>query len=198
MDDFKKSEVGTFDEELQALIDYGHDCCARIDDQIHEWSERIKKAHDAEVGGYQIALGWKQEQDQLATTYDVLGNERHKAVCELKRLRFIDEGTDFSGVVPPKIRIGDVCNLIGAFSKLQDDWPSTLATARDKLIYLLGGDANGMDAAGRGVCDCGSADVPAAERVDDSGDRADNQGQVLTSITQELRELGVEVDDGVS
>lgn len=188
MDDFKKSEVGTFEEELQALIDYGHECCARIDDKIHEQCLRIKKAHGVEVGGYATALGWKQEQDQLATTYDVLGNERHKAVCELQRLRFIDESTDFSGMVPPKIRIGDVCNLIGAFSKLQDDWPSTLATARDTLIYLLGGDANGMGTAGRGVCDCASADVPTAGRVDGSGDRADNQGQVLTPITQELRD----------
>lgn len=88
MDDFKKSVVGTFEEELQALIDYGHDCCARIDDKIHECCERIKKAHDTEVGGYAIALGWKQEQDQLATTYDVLGNERHKAVCELRKSDF--------------------------------------------------------------------------------------------------------------
>lgn len=187
MDDFKNAGLGTFEEELQALVDYGHDCCARIDDKIHECCERIKKAHDVEVGGYAIALGWKEQQDEWATTYDVLGNERHKAVCELKRLRFIDEGTDFSGAVPPKIRIGDVCNLIGAFSKLQDDWPSTLATARDTLIYLLGGDNDGMDAAGRGVCDCASADVPAAGRPDDSGDRTDNQWQVLAPVTQELR-----------
>lgn len=189
MDDFKKSEVVTFDDELQALIDYGHDCCARIDDQIHECCERIRKAHDVEVGVYEIALGWKQEQEQLATTYDVLGNERHKAVCELKRLRFSYEGTDFSDVLPPEIRVGDVCNLIGAFSKLQDDWPSTLATARDTLIYLLGGDANGMDTAGCGVCGCAGADVSAAGRVGDSSNRADNQGQVLTPITQELRKF---------
>lgn len=204
MDDFKKSEVVTFDDELQALVDYGHDCCAHIDDKIHECCQRIKKAHDLEVGGYEIALGWKREQDQFATTYDTLGNERHKVVCELKRLRFSDEGTDFGGVVPPKIRVGDVCNFIGAFSKLQDDWPNTFATARDTLIHLLGGnqepvkfkdlfgilreDDDGMDAAGRGVFDCANADIHTDERADDCRDGSDNQGEVLAPITQELRD----------
>lgn len=46
MDDLKKSEVGTFSDELQALIDYGHDCCARIDDRIHECCERIVRCRD--------------------------------------------------------------------------------------------------------------------------------------------------------
>lgn len=187
MDDFKKAELGTFEEELQRLVDYGHDCCARIDDKIHECCERIKKAHDVEVGGYEMALGWKQEQGEWATTYDLLDNERHKAVCELKRLRFIDEGTDFSGAVPPKIRIGDVCNLIGAFSKLQDDWPSTLATARDTLIYLLGGDNDGVDAGRCGETSAGGG-VPAADkRRADCDDDLHAEG--VASVTQELRKF---------
>ena len=181
-----KHEVVSFGDELQALIDYGHDCCARIDDKIHECCERIKKAHDAEVGSYAIALGWKQEQDQFATTYDVLGNDRHKAICELQKLRFSYRGTDSGGVMPQEIRIGDVCLLIGAFSKLQDDWPSTLATARDTLIYLLGGDANGMDAGRCGETGAGGG-VPAADkRRADCADTQPSEG--VAPVTQELRD----------
>lgn len=55
-----------FGEEVQALIDYGHDCCARVDDRIHEYCQRIREAHDEEVGIYQIALMWKKEQDANA------------------------------------------------------------------------------------------------------------------------------------
>ena len=160
MDDFRKCVVGSFDDEVEALVRYGHDCCARIDDRIHECCERIKDAHNVEVDAYKIALGWKQEQDTLVT-YDVLGNERHKVVCELGKLRFRGEGIGYDGGVPPVMNVEDVTNLLGAICDLTDDWPSSLAKVRDTLVHLLG--------------------------ADDSDCRADSQGGVLTPITGELR-----------
>ena len=55
--------VRSFEEEVNALEDYGHDCCARIDDRIHECCARIREAHGSEVGSYQIALRWKESGD---------------------------------------------------------------------------------------------------------------------------------------
>ena len=215
MDDFHKCVVGSFDDEVEALVRYGHDCCARIDDRIHECCGRIKDAHNAEVDAYAMALGWKQEQDTLVA-YDVLGNERHKVMCELGKLRFRGEGIGYDGGVPPVMNVEDVTNLLSAICDLTDDWPSSLAKVRDTLIHLLGGDAkhpslsdlfgilkedkDGMDSAGRGVCDCACSDVPAVERADDSDYRADSQGRVLTPITSELRgkmgTLGLYDEDG--
>lgn len=59
--------VRSFEEEVKALEDYGHDCCARIDDRIHECCARIREAHESEVGGYQIALRWKESCDGVDT-----------------------------------------------------------------------------------------------------------------------------------
>ena len=181
MDDFKKSEVGTFEEELQALIDYGHDCCARIDDKIHEQCLRIKKAHGAEVGSYAIALGWKQEQDQLATTYDVIGNERHKAVCELRK-------SDLTLYTPDQF----VSTLYKMFYGTEC-FPTNIHVmqkgVRDRLIYLLGGDTaeveDGMDAGRCGETSAGGG-VPAADkRCADCDDNQPSEG--VAPITQELR-----------
>jgi len=183
MDDFKNAGLGTFEEELQRLVDYGHDCCARIDDKIHECCQRIREAHDVEVGGYAMVLGWKEQQGEWATTYDVLGNERHKAVCELRK-------SDFTLYTPDQF-VSTLYKMLHGTEGFPTNIYLMQKGVRDRLIHLLGGDTaeveDGMDAAGRGVCDCVSADVPAAGRPDDSGDRTDNQGQVLAPVTQELR-----------
>ena len=193
MDDFKKSEVGTFEEELQALIDYGHDCCARIDDKIHEQCLRIKKAHDTEVGGYAIALGWKQEQDQLATTYDVLGNERHKAVCKLREM---PDGYPKYSAFPFAKWYEDLSIALGI-----NKGEFSCAKVRDTLIHLLGGDLkqaklgdlygiwkeeqDAMDAGRCGGTSSGGG-VPAADkRRADCDDNQPSEG--VAPITQELR-----------
>lgn len=67
------------------------------------------------------------EQPQ-AVAYDVLGNERHKAVCELKKIH-----TDAGGFVKA------LANALGV------EWQAprvhqTIAEVRDRLIHLLGGD----------------------------------------------------------
>lgn len=65
---------------------------------------------------------------QTTTQYDVLGNERHKAVCELKKIQ-----TDAGGFVKA------LANALGV------EWQAprvvqTIAEVRDRLIHLLGGD----------------------------------------------------------
>ena len=63
-----------------------------------------------------------------AMTYEVLGNERHKAVCELRKIQ-----TDAGGFVKA------LANALGV------EWQAprvhqTIAEVRDRLIHLLGGD----------------------------------------------------------
>ena len=199
MDDFKKSEVVTFDDELQALVDYGHDCCARIDDKIHECCEHIRKAHEQELDDmralYEIALFWKNEQTQ-PTTYDTLGNERNKAVCKLREMP--DCYSEYSAF--PFAKWYEDLSIALGINKGE----VSCAKVRDTLIHLLGGDqepvkfkdlfgilrgdSDGMYAAGRSVFDCASADIPATGRAADCRDGSDNQGEVLAPITQELRD----------
>lgn len=69
--------VRSFEEEVKALEDYGHDCCARIDDYIHECCKRIREAHESEVGGYQLALRWKESCDGV----DAGGRDEAGSVC---------------------------------------------------------------------------------------------------------------------
>lgn len=62
------------------------------------------------------------------STYDVLGNERHKAVCELRKIH-----ADAGGFVKA------LANALGV------EWQAprvhqTIAEVRDQLIHLLGGD----------------------------------------------------------
>lgn len=175
--DENKHEVVSFGDELQALIDYGHDCCARIDDKIHECCERIKKAHDVEVGGYVMALNWKQ--DQLATTYDVLGNERHKAICELRKFEPMMGGR-------PTEEASKLIRCITGKSDSHVACVNDLEETRDTLIYLLGGDANGMDTGRCGETGAGGR-VPAADkRRADCDDDQPSEG--VAPVTQELRD----------
>jgi len=129
--DFYECAIGSFDDEVEALVQYGHDCCARIDDRIHECCERIKDAHNVEVDAYKIALGWKREQS-THVAYDVLGNERHKALCELRKMSV--SYPEYSGS-PFAKWYSDLSAALGI-----DSSDLSFGEVRDKLIHLLGGD----------------------------------------------------------
>jgi len=184
MSEFHECVVGTFDKELQALIDYGHDCCARIDDRIHECCERIREAHKQELdnmsGAYEISMAWMKEQ-LSPVTYDVLGNERHKAVCKLREM---PDGYPSYSAFPFAKWYEDLSTALGI-----GNGERSCAKVRDTLIHLLGGDAmeakDGVDA-GR----CGETNaavrVPVADKRRTDCD--DNQlAEEVAPITQELR-----------
>lgn len=97
------------------------------------------------------------EQPQ-AVAYDVLGNERHKAVCELKKIH-----TDAGGFVKA------LANALGV------EWQAprvhqTIAEVRDRLIHLLGGDTEPTSQESPILSNCAT---------DDGGE---------VTITDELRE----------
>lgn len=127
--------VRTFDDEVKALEDYGHDCCARIDDRIHECCKRIREAHEQELDNtrcaYEISMALMKKQPPLAT-YDALGNERHKAVCELRKLP--DSYPNYSAF-PFAKWYEDLSLALGI-----DKSEVSCAKVRDTLIHLLGGD----------------------------------------------------------
>lgn len=208
-----KSPVGSMLQEIQALEDYGHDCCAHVDDRIHEHCKRIKDAYSNDVWTYQLALSRMESQEMLAT-YDVLGNERHEAVLELKKLHFAHEGEDFSDSLPPEMNLMDLIQLISCFCDPEGDWPNTFATARDALIHLLGGDQSPVklgdlfgilkedkDGVDTGRCDKADSDTPDAPAAERAGDCVHHQCiQGLAPITQELREKIAEykpTEDGI-
>ena len=179
--------VRSFNDEVKALEEYGHDCCARIDDKIHECCERIKDAYSNDVVAYQTALS-RMEQQEILTTYDVLGNERHKTALALKDCVFtytkVEDNLEVLLVDGFGIR-GSACYQ-EAFERL-----------RDRLIYLLVGDQNSVklslkeDSDGVDTGRCGEAyvsspDAPAAECDDDCVHHQDVQG--LAPITTELRD----------
>lgn len=183
MSEFHECVVGTFDKELQALIDYGHDCCARIDDRINECCQRIREAHDVEVGSYQIALTWMYAAP--LPQYDVLGNERHKAVCKLREM---PDGYPRYSAYPFAKWYEDLSTALGI-----DKGERSCAKVRDTLIHLLGGDAmevkDGVDAGRCGETNAGDR-VPAADKR--RADCDDNQpSEEVASITTELREWWV-------
>lgn len=77
----------------------------------------------------------------LLTTYDMLDNERHKAVCELRKLNF-----DFGGLLTNnQICIADA---IGTEFNEGDNFSKAMC---DRLIHLLGGD-NGTMGQSDGTC----------------------------------------------
>lgn len=79
---------------------------------------------DAEISAKVVQNG---EKHQLAT-YDVLGNERHKVVCELRKMR-LDTGTAIKKLA---IALGIRWNAANA--------PKSCALIQSRLIHLLGGD----------------------------------------------------------
>jgi len=162
MSDFRKSCIGSFDKELQALIDYGHDCCARIDDRIYECCQRIRKAHKQELdnmrGAYEISMALMEKQPS-PVAYDVLGNERHKAVCKLREM---SDGYPSYSAFPFAKWYEDLSTALGI-----DKGEVSCAKVRDTLIHLLGGDAmeveDGVDAGRCGETNAGVG-VPVADK----------------------------------
>lgn len=121
------------------------------------------------------------------TTYDVLGNERHKAICKLREMPKLYPNKDGGADLYAWKR--DLANAIGADTEL-------FSAIRDRLVYLLGGDTPNLsdllkedaDAVDARPSDAASADSPVHGAV---GCDSDNDGGVraegLESITQELR-----------
>ena len=150
---------------------YGRDSgdyCARSHDGLH-------MHHCDLIGG-------------LMVEYDVLGNERHKAICKLKEMPKLypnkDGGADLYAW---KSALADA---IGADTEL-------FSAIRDRLIYLLGGDTpnlsdllkgddDGVDAR---PSDSASADSPVHGAVGCvCGGACDCDGEeLLAPITTELR-----------
>ena len=130
--------------------------------------------------------------------YDVLGNERHKAICKLREMPKLypnkDGGADLYAW---KSALADA---IGANTEL-------FSAIRDRLIHLLGGDEpklNGIlrednDGVDARPSDSASADSPVYGAAGcGCGVACDNDGEEhLAPITTELREYLSEVDENL-
>lgn len=95
-------------------------------------------------------------------TYDVLGNERHKAVCELRKMP-----DAYKGKKPTRRWYMELCDAIGI------GYATTFANVRDRLIHLLGGD---------------EPDSQKSPIFEDSG--TDDAGEI--TITDELRKFATD------
>ena len=180
MSEFHECVVGTFDKELQALIDYGHDCCARIDDRIHECCQRIREAHEREIGAFELALRWKDAAP--LPQYDVLGNERHKVVCKLRK-------SDFTLYTPDQF-VSTLYKMLYGTEGFPTNIYMMQKGVRDRLIYLLIGDTaeveDGVDAGRCGDTSAGGDVHAAAGRVDNCA--GDQLAEEVTPVTGELRD----------
>lgn len=120
--------------------------------------------------------------------YDVLGNERHKAICKLREMPKLYPGKDGSADVFAWKR--ELANAIGADTEL-------FSAIRNRLIYLLGGDQptlsdmlkgddDGVDAR---PSDSASADSPVhgAAGCGCGGTCGCDGEELLATITTELR-----------
>lgn len=200
-----KSPVGSMLQEIQALEDYGHDCCAHVDDRIHEHCKRIKDAYSNDVWTYQLALSRMESQEMLAT-YDVLGNERHKVICELRK-------SDFTLYTPEQF-VETLYKMLYMTGGTPSNIHVMQKAVRDKLIHLLGGDQSPVklgdlfgilkedkDGVDAGRCDEADSDTPDAPAAERAGDCVHHQCiQGLVPITTELREKIAEykpTEDGI-
>lgn len=123
--------------------------------------------------------------------YDVLGNERHKAICELAKMPDKYPNVDHVCMADLGAWKRDLANAIGADTEL-------FSAIRDRLIHLLGGDQptlsdllkeddDGVDAR---PSDAASADSPVlAPAGSMAGCACDQVSEVLAPITQELRDM---------
>lgn len=142
--------------------------------------------------------GHVRECPQFPTaTYDELGNERHRAVCELRKMR-----TDSGGFVKA------LANAVGV------EWQAprvarSLADVRDRLIYLLGADTilkEGGDGMARGdfergtvPCDSvGARDVPEEAVVDECNFSTPESDMDAEDAGQNPAEIQEESSDHVS
>ena len=119
------------------IINFDDECSDQIDWNRANPSISIAKAEDKDdtcdsrrgcACGDSRACG-VGEHAETVTAYDVLGNERHKAVCELRKLRERDM----------KIWNIEISIALGLDLDASND------NVCDRLIYLLGGDAPAMD-----------------------------------------------------
>ena len=120
--------------------------------------------------------------------YDVLGNERHKAVCKLRVMPKLYPNKD--GGADLYAWKSELANAIGANTEL-------FSAIRDRLIYLLGGDQptlsdmlreddDGVDAR---PSDSASADSPVHGAAGcGCGSRCGELDEEVAPITTELRE----------
>jgi hypothetical protein len=121
--------------------------------------------------------------------YDVLGNERHKAVCKLREMPKLYPNKD--GGADLYAWKSELADAIGADTEL-------FSAIRDRLIHLLGGDQptlsdilgeddDGVDAGG---CDeDGAGDTSAPSPQCDCGGRCVGLAEEVAPITTELREF---------
>jgi hypothetical protein len=115
-----------------------HDICTDLRDAGAGWhsaaflnglADRIEAAHEREMATTTPAAIANLANFLGTSGYDTLGNERHKAVCELRNIH-----TDAGGFVK------ELAAAIGV------EWKAprvkqTISEIRDRLIHLLGGDA---------------------------------------------------------
>lgn len=122
-------------------------------------------------------LGGVHEPDAALPTYDVLGNERHKAVCRLRECEF--------GYTLERDNLNE---FFGAFGIDYDSM--TMAEAyemlRDRLIHLLGGDEPTLRELSAELYQAivGATSMRADQSHESSPMRLENE----TGITAELRE----------
>lgn len=129
--------------------------------------------------------------------YDVLGNERHKAICKLREMPKLYPSKDGSAdVFAWKY---ELANAIGANTEL-------FSAIRNRLIYLLGGDQptpsdmlreddDGVDAR---PSDTASADSPVHGSAGCAcGSRCGELDEEVAPITTELRNYLSEVDENI-
>ena len=137
-------------------------------------------------------------------TYDVLGNERHKAVCELRKL---PDGYPRYSAFPFAKWYEDLSTALGICKG-----EVSCAKVRDTLIHLLGGDQvpvtlgdlhgilkegdGGVDAGGRDASCGGCDDVVPAGCDDDCAGNPLAEG--VAPITTELRAACGNANDMVS
>lgn len=129
--------VTSFDlPKPQEIINFDDECSDQIDWNRANPSISIAKAEDKDdtcdsrrgcACGDSRACGVGEPTETI--TDDVLGNERHKAVCELRKLRERDV----------KIWNIEISIALGLDLDASND------NVCDRLIYLLGGDAPAMD-----------------------------------------------------
>ena len=138
-------------------------------------------------------------------TYDVLDNERHKAVCELRKL---PDGYPSYSAFPFAKWYKDLSLALGISALGVSGGELSCARVRDTLIHLLGGDQTpvtlgdpygiskegdgGVDAGGRVEAGGGRSDVAADGHMADSAGSQVSEG--VAPITAELRELLADVN----
>lgn len=124
----------------------------------------------------------------LMVEYDVLGNERHKAICKLREMPKLYPNKDGGADLYAWKR--ELANAIGAntelFSAIRDRLIHLLGGDQPKLSDILGEDDDGVDAGGRDEDGAGDTSAPSPQC--DCGSRCGGLAEGVAPITTELRE----------